>query len=68
MKRACLLWLLLLMPAAAQYSARHATSDGVDLIQLEDPRRDITVSVAPSIGNIAFEMKVKGKKIGRAHV
>ncbi|MBI3665392.1 MAG: aldose 1-epimerase [Acidobacteria bacterium] len=33
------------------------------VIELEDTPRRVTVSIAPSIGNIAFEMKVNGKNV-----
>lgn len=41
------------------YSVRQL--DGV--IQLEDSRRQTVVSIVPSIGNVTFEMKVKGQEI-----
>jgi aldose 1-epimerase len=65
MKPGGLLPLLLMpvMPAAAQYSARRAAADGIEVIQLQDRQHETTVSVAPSVGNIAFEMKVKGKNV-----
>jgi aldose 1-epimerase len=45
------------LPAAAQqYAARHIG----DVVQLEDTRNQTVVSIIPSVGNIAFEMKVKG--------
>jgi aldose 1-epimerase len=55
-----LLGLLLIttMPAAAQYSVHH---DG-EVIRLEDSRNQTIVSVMPSHGNSAFDMRVKGKK------
>ena len=63
MKPAALLWILILMPAAAQYSAQRTTSDGIEVIRLGDLKNHTTVSIAPSIGNIAFEMKVNGKNV-----
>ena len=55
---------LTLMPAHAQkYSARKSVVDGVSVIQLRDPGLDIVVSIAPSIGNNAYEMKVSGKNV-----
>ena len=44
-----------------QYSARQ---DG-DVIQLQDGKTQTTVSIVPSVGNIAFSMKVKGQEILR---
>ena len=54
-----LLSLGLAAPAAAQYSARR---DG-DVVRLEDARTGTVVSIAPSLGDMAFEMKVKGHEI-----
>jgi aldose 1-epimerase len=47
------------------YSATRNTIDGLEVIRLEDTAHHTTVSIAPSIGNIAFEMKVKGKNVLR---
>ena len=55
--------LLPLMPATAQYSARVTPMDGVRVVQLEDRRHHTSVSVAPSIGNIAFAMTVNGSNV-----
>jgi len=55
--------LVLLMPAEAQYAARRSDAGGVELLHLEDRAHQTTVSIVPSIGNNAFEMKVKGKNI-----
>ncbi len=63
MRSAAWLSILFLMPAAAQYSARRVTTDNIEIIQLEDRHAETTVSVAPAIGNIAFEMMVKGKNV-----
>ena len=49
------------LPVFGQYSARR---DG-DVIRLEDAGRQIVVSIVPSNGNAAFEMKVKGKDVLR---
>jgi aldose 1-epimerase len=47
-------------PAAAQrYSARRAG----DVVQLEDVASKTVVSVTPSVGNMAFEMKVNGTNV-----
>jgi aldose 1-epimerase len=45
----------------APYSARQAG----DVVELTDSRSDTTVSVVPSLGNIAVEMKVKGHNVLR---
>ena len=50
------------LPASAQqYVARHTR----DVVQLEDTRNQTVVSIIPSVGNIAFEMKVKGHNVLR---
>jgi aldose 1-epimerase len=41
------------------YSARR----NGDVVQLMDSRMQTTVSILPSVGNIAFEMTVKGQKV-----
>lgn len=49
-------------PAAAQpYSARQ----NGDVVQLRDAKSETIVSVLPSVGNIVFEMTVKGHKVLR---
>ncbi|HET9568963.1 MAG TPA: hypothetical protein VFP16_11370, partial [Vicinamibacterales bacterium] len=49
-------------PALAQrYSA---VRDG-DIVRLTDRTSDIVVSIMPSVGNIAFEMRVKGQNVLR---
>ena len=47
--------------AAQQYSARQTG----DVVELRDAKHDTTVSIVPSVGNIAFDMKVKGHNILR---
>src|SRR5919106_256478 len=48
-----------LQPAAPPYSARQSG----DSVQLADTTTQTTVSVAPTAGNNAFSMKVKGHEI-----
>jgi aldose 1-epimerase len=43
------------------YSSSQARVGGVEVVQLADASRDIRVSIAPSIGNIAYEFSVHGK-------
>jgi aldose 1-epimerase len=50
---------LLSLPAFAQYTAQ---KDG-DVVRLTDSARQTVVSIIPSKGNSAFEMKVKGKDV-----
>jgi aldose 1-epimerase len=54
-----LIALLLVSPAKAQYSARR---DG-EIIHLEDSAHHIRVSIVPSVGNVAFEMRVKDQNV-----
>jgi aldose 1-epimerase len=54
-----LIALLLVSFARAQYSAR---SDG-EVVHLEDFAHQIRVSIVPSVGNVAFEMQVKGHNV-----
>jgi len=54
--------LVVALPASAQqYSAR---TKG-DAVQLQDTKTQTVVSVIPSVGNMAFEMKVKGHNVLR---
>ncbi|MGB2716164.1 MAG: aldose 1-epimerase [Vicinamibacterales bacterium] len=60
-------WLLTALGLAAptasfqQYSARQHG----DVVELRDAKNDVSVSIVPSVGNIAFDMTVKGQKILR---
>jgi aldose 1-epimerase len=47
--------------ASAQYSARQ---EG-EVVRLEDSAHQIRVSIVPSVGNVAFEMSVKGQNVLR---
>ena len=47
------------LPVAAQYTARQ---DG-DVVHLEDAKSRTVVSILTSVGNEAFEMKVKGQNV-----
>ena len=51
---------LLALPAIAKYAVRTG-----EVVQLEDTDRQTVVSIVPSIGNIVFEMKVKGQNLLR---
>src|SRR5262252_7388933 len=61
--RLAALLLLTALPGPAQYKARRITVDGVEVIRLEDQGHHTYVSVAPSIGNIAYEMMVNGRNV-----
>ncbi|MBN1567817.1 MAG: aldose 1-epimerase [Acidobacteria bacterium] len=45
------------------FTAQQISIDGVPVVRLTDSVRDIEVSVLPTIGNIASEMKILGKNI-----
>jgi aldose 1-epimerase len=49
------------LPICGQYSARRDAG----VVRLEDVKRQTVVSIVPSNGNAAFEMKVKGKDVLR---
>jgi len=51
------------MANAAEYSVERKTVDGTDVVVLKDGVHATEVSVVPAIGNIAYNMKVKGKPI-----
>jgi aldose 1-epimerase len=48
---------------AQNYKAERTTDHGVPIVRLTDSAHDIEVSIVPSIGNRAYEMKVHGKNI-----
>lgn len=50
-----------LPPGAPTYDARRAG----DIVRLEDRERQVVVSILTSVGNIAYDMSVKGQRILR---
>jgi aldose 1-epimerase len=50
-------------PLPATYSAQKLTVDGIEAILLSDSTSHIEVSICPSIGNIAYDMRVNGQPI-----
>lgn len=59
---AMFLTMTLVAPASAQpYLARQIG----EVVELQDAKHQTTVSIIPSVGNIAFEMKVKGHNVLR---
>jgi len=60
-----LAWALALpiMSEAANYSAKKAMADGIEIVQLADRAHATEVSIVPSVGNIAYSMTVHGKNI-----
>jgi aldose 1-epimerase len=64
MKATALLAILFALAAnAANYSARQAVVDSVDVVILADAARKTEVTILPSIGNMAYELKVNGKNV-----
>jgi aldose 1-epimerase len=58
------LWAIAAMAASAQnYTAEKMSDHGADIVRLRDAAHDVEVSMMPSIGNRAYEMKVHGKNI-----
>lgn len=51
------------MATAQNYTAQKLTDHGVDIVRLIDAASGVEVSIVPSIGNRAYEMKVHGKNI-----
>ena len=51
------------LAAAQPYKAEALTEQGVSIVRLTDAEHDVQVSIAPSIGNRAYEMKVHGNNI-----
>src|SRR5215813_10629053 len=63
MKTVCLLLSLAALCAAQNYTARQVNEQGVSIVRLADAAHGVEVSVMPSIGNRAYEMKVHGHNI-----
>lgn len=51
------------MTQIADYSVQELKVDGIDVIRLIDKAHNTEVSIAPSLGNNAYDMKVNGKSI-----
>jgi aldose 1-epimerase len=51
------------MTEAANYSATKSTVDSIEVLRLADAADRMEVSIAPSIGNIAYDIQVNGKPI-----
>jgi len=52
-----------LMSLAANYSAKRAVVDGIEVVQLADAAHHAEVSIAPSLGNLAYEFNVNSKNV-----
>ena len=48
---------------AQNYTATQTADHGVNVVHLADHAHGVEVSVVPSIGNLAYEMKVHGHNI-----
>jgi aldose 1-epimerase len=51
------------MTQPVNYSARRETVDGIEIVRLSDRARQTEVSIAPAIGNMAYEMLAGGRNI-----
>jgi len=51
------------MLQAQTYSVKMTRVDGIDVVRLADQDHGIVVSIVPSIGNIAYEMKIHGQPV-----
>ena len=54
---------LFLTVATAAFAQPYSSRRGGDVVQLQDARTQTIVSILPSVGDIAFEMNVKGQNI-----
>jgi len=52
-----------LVATAQNYTAQKMSDGGIDFIRLSDAAHGVEVSIVPSLGNHAFEMKVHGQNI-----
>lgn len=59
----CCATMELLMAQTPNYTAQKAAVDGVDVVKLTDAAHHMEVSIAPSVGNIAYDMRVNGKPV-----
>lgn len=54
---------LSIMTYAQNYKAERVTDHGVPVVRLSDLTNGVEVSIAPLVGNMAYEMKVHGRNI-----
>jgi aldose 1-epimerase len=62
-RSAAILLALIVAEAPAAFAQRYSSRQNGDVVQLQDARTETIVSILPGVGNIAFEMKVKGQNI-----
>src|SRR6476646_10591554 len=60
---AIVVWIVATLPAAG--APRYVARQTGDVVRLEDSTSQTIVSIVPSVGNIAFEMIVKGQNVLR---
>jgi aldose 1-epimerase len=60
---AIVVWIVAALPAAG--APRYVARQTGDVVRLEDSTSQTIVSIVPSVGNIAFEMIVKGQNVLR---
>jgi aldose 1-epimerase len=58
-----LLLLPIAMAAAPTFTAEKTAEHGIEIIRLADTVRNVELSIVPSIGNRAYELKVHGKNL-----
>jgi len=63
MKNVALLLILAVVLTAQNYRAEQTSDYGVSIVRLLDTKQRVEVSILPSLGNRAYEMKVNGKNI-----
>lgn len=63
MRTIALLLSLSLTVVAQNYTAQQTADHGVPVVRLADSEHGVEVGIAPSLGNIAYEMKVHGQNI-----
>ncbi len=63
MRPAALLLILPLMAQSASYTAQRIADHGMETVRLTDSAHATEVSIVPSIGNMAYSMKIHGKDI-----
>ena len=63
MKNGALLLIFACASIAQNYKAEQAFDHGIPVVRLVDTANSVEVSILPSIGNRAYEMKVHGKNI-----
>ncbi|HTS49172.1 MAG TPA: aldose 1-epimerase [Bryobacteraceae bacterium] len=51
------------MAQASNYSAEKQVVEGIEVVRLADTAHHIEVSICPSVGNIAFDLRVNGQPI-----